>query len=91
MNDNQFPMELAEVLKLFLLICSAPLAFNGGQTSVLVDAPGKSSRKLQGPHPAPCTSCMVSKASFPPSKAFLFSELTEDVWNTECPAKGAVF
>ena len=42
-------MEVAEVLKWSFLICSVPVAFNGVQTSVLVDAPGKSTRKEQQP------------------------------------------
>ena len=40
-----FPMELPEVLKWALLICSVHAAFNGVQTSVRVDTPGTSSRK----------------------------------------------
>ena len=44
-DDNSFPMEVAEVLKLSFLICSVPVAFHGEQARVLVDAPGKSSRK----------------------------------------------
>ena len=42
---NQFPMEVAEVLKWSFLICSVPVAFNGVQTRVLVDAPGKIVKK----------------------------------------------
>ena len=38
-------MEVAEVLKGSFLICSVPVAFDGVQTGVLVDAPGKSSGK----------------------------------------------
>ena len=40
-DDNQFPTEVAEVLRWCFLICSVPVAFDG----VTVDAPGKSSRK----------------------------------------------
>ena len=40
-NDNWFLMEVAEVLKWSFLICSVPVAFNGVQTSVRVDAPGQ--------------------------------------------------
>ena len=43
-NDNSFPMEVAEVLKWSFLICSVPVAFNGVQTRVRVDAPGTASR-----------------------------------------------
>ena len=35
------------MLKWSFLICSVPVAFNGMQTKVLFDAPGKSSRKWQ--------------------------------------------
>ena len=41
-NDDQCPMEVAEVLKWCFPICSVPAAFNGVQT-VPVDAPGNSS------------------------------------------------
>ena len=43
--DNWFPTAVAEVLKWWFLICSAPAAFDGVQTRALVDAPGKSSGK----------------------------------------------
>ena len=42
-------MEVAEVLKWCFLICSVPVAFNGVQTRVLVDALRKSSQKQQQP------------------------------------------
>ena len=45
----RIPTEVPEVLKWSCLICSVPVAFNGVQTGVLVDAPGKSSRKYQQP------------------------------------------
>ena len=35
---NEFPTEVAEVLKWSFLICTVPVAFNGVQTRVLVDA-----------------------------------------------------
>ena len=38
-------MEVAEVPNWSDLICSLPVAFNGVQTRVLVDAPGKHTRK----------------------------------------------
>ena len=47
--DDWFPKEVAEVLKWYFLICSFPVAFNGVQTRVLVEAPRKSSRKRQQP------------------------------------------
>ena len=39
------PLEVAEVLKWPFLICGVPAAFDGVQITVLVHAPGESSRK----------------------------------------------
>ena len=43
------PSEVAEALKGSFLICSVPVAFDGVQTRVPVDAPGRTSRTRQQP------------------------------------------
>ena len=49
MNDTQFLMEVAEVMKLSFLVCSVPVACNGVQTRVLIDTLGKPTRTKQQP------------------------------------------
>ena len=63
-------MEVAGVLKWSFLICSVLVAFNGVQTRVLVDAPGKSSRKGQQPS-------TVSHEHLLPTLHNLFAHLSE--------------
>ena len=69
-HDNEFPTEVAEVLKWSCLVCSVPVAFNGVQTRVLVDAPGKSSGKYQQPS-------TDSREQFLPTLRHLFAYLSE--------------
>ena len=80
-DENRFPMTVAEVLKWHFLICSVPVAFHGLRTRVLADAGGKCTRITAAPVRV-CGSRLVHVQSILavlPCRAVLMGAIVEQV------------